>query len=558
MLKSVFDVNIFDMKKKLIWIGSIFIIIVGIVLIICSRSKEPVYQLAKVEIGDVTQIVSVTGAATSAKEADLQFENSGKIKEIAVEVGSRVLAGDILIKLDTAELNAQLISNQAALAIAQAQLDQTLAGNRLEDIQVYETDVVSAKVSLENKKQALIDAADDTENDLRQAYEDADDILNDAYNKASDAVYKQVDDLFTNDNVNPQLTFNIFNATLENAVESARLVAAEELSALKNELMVLDIQNQETTDEELTKAKGHLYFIRDFLADAMNVLNNAANLTASDLSSYKSGVTTARTNINTALTNIVAQEQSIAAVKIANQISVNVAQAAVDTAQAALKSAQDKLVLKKAAPIQADVDLAKAKVRQAQANVLQIQEKINKAVLRAPIGGFITAISKEVGEMAQPSDIIISIIAADHFQIEANVSETEIAKIKLEDQIKMTLDALDPDEKFTGKIIKIDPAETVISGVIYYKITSAFDIKDERIKSGMTANLEIQTDRKENVLFLPYYAIYETNGRQYVKMLSDDGKIIEKDVRTGLEGEVSVEITEGLEVGQQVIVFSEE
>jgi len=64
----------------------------------------------------------------------------------------------------------------------------------------------------------------------------------------------------------------------------------------------------------------------------------------------------------------------------------------------------------------------------------------------------------------------------------------------------MTLDALGPDEKFAGQIIKINPAETVVSGVIYYQITSIFDAEDERIKSGMTVNLDIETDKRKRFI----------------------------------------------------------
>lgn len=275
------------------------------------------------------------------------------------------------------------------------------------------------------------------------------------------------------------------------------------------------------------------------------------------MDTYKTDVTTARTNINTALTNVTTQKQTIATTKITNQVNINDDEAAVDTAEATLKSAQDKLILKKAAPVQADIDLAKARVRQAQADSWQIQEKLNKSTLRAPINGFITLIDREEGEVAKTTDIVISIIAVEHFQIEANISETEIAKVKLNDPVVMTLDALGPKEEFAGRIIKIDPAETIVSGVIYYKVTSAFDVQDERVKPGMTANLEVQTAQKNNVLVLPYYAIHETDNRQYVKILSD-GEVVEKDVRTGLEGEINVEIIDGLDAGQQVIIFSEE
>ena len=134
------------------------------------------------------------------------------------------------------------------------------------------------------------------------------------------------------------------------------------------------------------------------------------------------------------------------------------------------------------------------------------------------------------------------------FQIEANISETDIAKINIENSVSLTLDALGSKEKFNGKIVKIDPAETIVSGVIYYKITSVFENEDSRIKSGMTVNMDIETARRENVLILPYYLIKEKDNRKYV-LVKENNKITEKEIKTGLEGEVMVEIIAGLKEG---------
>ena len=160
---------------------------------------------------------------------------------------------------------------------------------------------------------------------------------------------------------------------------------------------------------------------------------------------------------------------------------------------------------------------------------------------------------KEEGETAQANAIIISMISNGNFQIEANVSETEISKVNLGDKAEMTLDALGPNEKFTGQIIRIDPAETVVSGVIYYKITCIFSVEDQRIKSGMTVNLDVETDKKENILYLPYYVIKEKNGQKYVNVL-ENGEVKEKIIKIGLEGEMNVEIIEGLEEGSEVVI----
>jgi len=544
------------MKKKIIVSLSVIIIIVGLWLIgrAIFSSKES-YSIVSAQTGEVIQVVSATGTVTPAKQINLQFENAGKIKKIEAKVGDEVKIGQALIRLDIAELIAQLQSAEAALDIAKAKLAQTLAGNRPEDVRIYEVAVASAQVDLENKKNELQDAKEEAEKDLAQAYEDVMDTLNDAYLNADDALQKQMDDLFTDDNTsNPRLSFTTADSQAQKDAEWQRVLAGEETSQFQAEISRLDEDNRGDLDNALTKGKQHLEVVRDFLNRVTNCLNAAvlnANLTSSQLTTYKASTNTGRTNVNTAITSITNQEQTIATAKIDNQVAVSKAQTAADKAEAALKDAEAQLVLKKANPLQADVDLAQAQVKQARADMLGVQEKINKATLLAPIDGVITAIEKEEGEIATVGSVIVSMINSNLFQVEANVSETEIAKIKLGNVAEMTLDAL-PSDKFSGKVIKVDPAETIVSGVIYYKITSVFDASDERIKSGMTVNLDIQTEKKENVLYLPYYVVKSRDGEKYVSVL-EKGAIKEKTIKTGLEGETDIEITEGLQEGEQVV-----
>jgi len=544
--------------KKIIIITSIIAIIIGsyfsLRAIFGSKSD---YQLIEVARGEVVESVSVTGTVISAKQIDLEFENSGKVKEIEVAVGDQVTTGQVLVRLDTAELSAQLQSNQAALEIAQAKLAQTLAGTKPEEIQVYQAAVNKVEVEVANEEQALRDAQDDAVSNLDQAYEDVIDVLNDAYLKSDDAVRQKINDLFTGgETSNPRLTFQTADLQAENDAEWQRIVTGNELDKFEDEISILNTEDYNQLDNILVKAKEHLTVISDFLtilSDALSKATATTEVTSSDLATYRSNLNTARTNVNTALTNLTIQQQTIASTRLTNQINLNQAQADLETARVALKKAQDELASEEAGPRQEDIDLAQAEVKQAQANLLQIREKMNKNVLKAPVAGVITAIEKEEGETASASQTVVSMISSGYFQIEANVSETEIAKVSIGDSVEMTLDALGPEEKFFGQVIKIDPAETVVSGVIYYKVTSIFDVEDERIKSGMTVNLDIQTAQKENVLYLPYYVIKEKNGEKYILVL--EGKEAkERTIKTGLDGETNVEITEGLKEGDQVIV----
>ncbi len=531
--------------KKIIIIASIVVIIIGGYFgwQAIFGQKESTEQIIEVLRGEVIENVSVTGTVISAKQIDLQFENSGKIRKIETAVGNQVKNGQVLVRLDAAELNAQLLSSRAALNIAQAKLAQTLAGTRAEDIQIYQTAVFKAEVEVANKKQAIIDAQEDAENDLIQAYEDALDTIKTAYTKADQAL------LITFANIRQEYFNN--NTQIALTVKNKESAAKNDLSSAKNYLETSEADfTNDNIDLALNKMETALISIRDALAYLRTALDDpSVDYLVS--STDETSVNTERDSIDGELVNLTSAEQTIATTKVDNQTNINTAQANLDTAEAALEKAQDELVLKEAGPRQSDIDLAEAEVNQAQANLLQIREKINKTILKAPVDGTITALEKEEGEIAQANSTVVSIISSGYFQIEANVSETEIAKVDLADMVVMTLDALGPDEKFPGRIIKIDPAETVISGVIYYKVTSVFDVEDERIKSGMTVNLDIQTDKRENVLYLPYYLVKEKNGQKYVLVL--EGKEIkEKIIKTGLEGETKVEIIEGLIEGNEV------
>lgn len=533
--------------KKTIVIVSIVIIIIGGYFIYKGLTKDNGGDstILDVQRGEVVENISVTGTVIPAKQIDLQFESSGKIRSINTKVGDQVIVGQILVQLNAGELNAQLQSYQAALDVAQVKLNQTLAGNRPEDIQVYQSAVDEAEIDVINKGQALIDAQSDANNGLNNAYEDALDTLKTSYTKADQAlliVFAGIREEYFGSS--GSLTANVKDK--ENDAKNDLIIAKSSLDIAEAD------DSYNNIDLALDGMNSALRSIRDALAYLRAAMDDPS-VENSVTVTHEDNVNTERTSIDTQLISLTSAEQTISSTKVTNQTDLNIAQANLNAAQASLNNAQDELALKKAGPRQEDIDLAQAEVRKAQANVLEYREKIGKTILRSPVSGTITNIGKEVGETAEANSVIVSIISTGNFQIEANISETEIAKVNLTDKVKMTLDALGPDETFTGQIIKIDPAETVVSGVIYYQVNSIFDVEDERIKSGMTVNLDIETGRQENVLYLPYYAIKEVDGHKYV-MIVKNGNSEERTVKTGLEGENMIEIIEGLSEGEQVVV----
>ena len=116
----------------------------------------------------------------------------------------------------------------------------------------------------------------------------------------------------------------------------------------------------------------------------------------------------------------------------------------------------------------------------------------------------------------------------------------------------MTLDAL-PGETFTGKVIHIDPAQTLVDGVTNYKVKITFDTKDTRVKPGVTANLNIETLKKERVLALPQFGVVEKDEGTFVRKLVN-GATKEIPVKIGIRSfDGYVEIISGVGEGEEVL-----
>ena len=542
--------------------------IVLVVAVSLGKNKKSVYEFYTIKKGEVVQEVSVTGRVKSADNVDLAFEKGGKVAFVPVKIGEKVKVGQLLAVLNNADISAQLSQALASVESARASLNQYNAAldaqeAELEELKIgaspEELQVVETKV--ENAKKSLVDAEAKADIDLNNSYDGVKDVLNDAYVKADDAVNKQIDELFTDDSTdNPQLTF-FTGSQAETDAESKRVIAGTSLKKFKQELDILEI-DKVSLDFELVNAENYLKTIQGFL-DALNrAINESINLTQATLTNYKYYVNTGRTNVNTALTSVNAKKQAIAAQKALNQVNIN-------TAKNTLASAQDDLNLKKSsATIQqiaiqeaavnqakANVESQVAQIKYAEANVDNYKAQVAKTIIVSPIDGIVTKQGCKVGEIVSANTSVVSVISEAQFEIEANTPEADIAKVRIGDTARVTLDTYGSDVFFEAKVIKIDPAETILDGVATYKTTLQFTKEDERIMSGMTANIDVQAAKKENVIFVPQRSVLQKNGGYVVLIGGDDNKTEEKKVEIGLRGsDGNMEIISGLNENEKIII----
>lgn len=492
-------------KKSLIIIGGLALIVV-IAVVYLSREKGPLYDFAIAERVNLIQEITATGKVKPVQSVDLSFEKGGQVASVLAKVGDKVEAGQILVRLENAELSAQLLKAQATIEVEQSKLDELKKGAKAEEIQVQEVKVLNAKKDLINK-------------------------IQDAYTKSDDAVRNKVDQFFSNPrSANPQIIFSA-GSQLESDIESLRIT----MENLLNDWKALSDSLTLSSDLSLAlqTAKANLSQVFQFLDKAALAANSASasgSISQTTLDSYKSDTATARTNVNTATINLT-------------------------TAETALDLEENQLVLKKSGASPEETATQEAKIKQAGAEAQNIEAQLAKTILRSPIRGIVTVQNAKAGEVVSANQSIVSIISETKFQLEAFIPEFDIANVKTGDPAELVLEAYGPDAVFNAKVIKIDPAETIIEGVTTYKITLQFEKEDSRIRPTMTADIDIRTAKRENAIAIPQRAIIARNGDKFARIVRDN-QVSEVKVEIGLVGQNGlVEIIKGLDEGDKVIVY---
>ena len=216
----------------------------------------------------------------------------------------------------------------------------------------------------------------------------------------------------------------------------------------------------------------------------------------------------------------------------------------------------------------AKVNSAKAQIAQYQATYNTAMTNLGYTKIIAPVDG--TIISREI-DLGQP--VAASFQAPELFtiaqdltkmQIEVNVSEADIGKVKEGQDVTYTLDGY-PDSSFSGKVTQVRISPTTVSNVVTYVVIVNVDNQDLKLIPGMTANVEVITAQKENVLLVPNKALRFTydDGTSLTKKrykdkglwILENGKPVRVSITTGVYDDDFTEVTNAnLDEGEEIIL----
>jgi len=191
--------------------------------------------------------------------------------------------------------------------------------------------------------------------------------------------------------------------------------------------------------------------------------------------------------------------------KVIAQATLDTAQTTYDTALAQREVAKAQLESAKS-----QVESSKAQVEQARASLKVSETNFRYTTIRSPVNGIVISRNVDVGQTvaASLSAPTLFTIAKDltQMQVDTNVSEADIGRVTQGQEATFTVDAY-PERVFRGKVTEIRNAPQTIQNVVTYDVVIQVDNRDLKLKPGMTANVSIQIEHKENILKIPNSAL---------------------------------------------------
>ncbi len=232
-------------------------------------------------------------------------------------------------------------------------------------------------------------------------------------------------------------------------------------------------------------------------------------------------------------------------------------------------------------------DAAQNQVSQARAALKQARDDLSKTTIYAPMSGTISDLNKEAGEIAigsqfQP-DVILVIADLSVMEAQINVDENDIVSVAVGQEAEIEVDAL-PDQVLKGVVSEIASSANS-SGVGSSDQKTEFEVKitvtaaPPTLRPGMTATADVFTKTNDSALSVPIQCVavrtvdqlttkgqkredaekvFTTDKDGFVEIVFciEGGKAVAKQVKTGIQSDDLIEITEGLNEGEEVVTGS--
>lgn len=458
-----------------------------------ARMNAPaVVAMAPVQVRDIVRVFEATGSLQAPLDVKIAPKITGRIDYLEVREGDRVSKGQVLVKIDSSDVEAQVQEQMAALAEAQYRLAQAQINQAPTDVAVN-TQITQQK--------AAVTSADADYNQAKKTY--------DAQLAAANASVTDA------------------QSKVDNANASVKSAQA----------------NLDNAQARYDRVKG--LFDKGFVA--AQALDDAKAAVAVQ----QAALEVAQGQVKSAMAVRDAAQQQLKVVKAKGEADIEAAHAKLVQSQASLEYAKANTSQKSA--YRQSIAALKASVAAAQAALDSAKAKRRDTVLVSPLDGYVTGRYSDPGAIASPTQPIISVQFMKQVWVTVPVPEEVCAKLHIGDPGTVRLDAI-PDRTFEASIIQINPAADPESR--QFTVRLIMSNGSGELKPGMYAKVAFATERIAGATVVPREAILRDREGAYVVTPGNENKAEQVRVSPGAEDEDYVSIGDALAPGRKVVTMS--
>lgn len=550
-------------KKVLIVVGILAAVAVGAMLL-WPQNTGPMampVELSPLQKTTLRSTVSTSGNVESTDAVNVYSNLTYPIKNIMVEVGDRVNAGDVLCLLDSDDLQQNIKQKQLSLASSKATGEQQIKSSQKK----YNDE----RSNVEEGLNTQLNTAQQTVNEAKLGVDNA--------QKDLDNARANLDANLNAEQISAQSAFERAETELgraEQALKDRRNELGSYYDSLKKDydkaLKAYEkaVRNKSDDEEEL---KADLLEAKEALAEAESEADSLYMKGTPSLSitQLRQNVTDAQQAYDTAKKNLDAVQKSVNTQLETFETNLSKAKDTYNNALKSQKAAQAAVTQGLEDSLQA-VESSKlsADDRASREELKNLQSKLENCTVTAPVSGTITAVYATEG--ANPSGVMFVIENTDALQLDVKIKEYDVNIIQPNMPAIIKADATG-DGEFDGYLEKVAPtavktplgdsgkSDAANTKDVEFDATVIVSSKDTGLRIGMTARADIVTEQKDGVFAVPYDALaMAADGSTvvYTVKTQEDGTSVAEavPVSQGLETDYEVEISgEGLTEGMMLI-----
>lgn len=502
-----------------------------------SKENQNTFTLVKVRKGSIEKTVSGSGNIVSVDTFDIKSKVSGKITYLPFKEGDWIRKGELLIRLDTNDIEKQIRDLEFNLESQKINLEKLI--QKKEQLQRGD-EIRKINESYFNIISGFIEKFPSAYDSLNKIY------FNNDFSKES--------------NIRDNLEYYLSYYSSESRYQSEKI--KNDLNNLKDKYLKLSSKFNSLKAEPLQIDQS---FIKDLY-----------NLTSDYLSLIKFVLDKIRTiNENSLLSQQQHIYQSIITNHL-NQLTELYSNFLVDLNNFGDYINKTNAFYDNLNNLELDIKNAQVNIKQLEVKIQDLKDELKDYEIYSPVSGYISQLNAKINDYINPSVTLLIIQSTDKIA-EIKLNEVDLAEIKIGNDAILTFDAL-PNLRLKGKVVYINPIGEVSQGVVSYKVKIAFENNPE-IRIGMTVNADIVIKSKKDALIIPNQALKMIKEKKYVEVPNEKDLIVLsklfsnleerpinvnlnyppqlKFIKTGLSDEKYTEVLEGLEEGDWIIVKSQ-